>query len=220
MGDGLFIVDPVSGKYRQLLKDTSAQSINSNDINVITILRNGNIVLGTNGDGINVMDNNYHVKSRYTPRPKLRNDVKLEMNGYIKDIKEDNEGNIWVATHGGGMIELNLTTGKSIIYNSNNSKMPNDKVQSIFIDTGGNIWAGTLGGGLVSFNKRTQLLEAYSEKNGLQNNTVYTVIGGDAGLIWVSTNWGISSVNPITKRSIITTITMAFNATILLITPV
>jgi signal transduction histidine kinase/ligand-binding sensor domain-containing protein len=198
--DGLFALNIATGKCKQLLKGSTTDSLNSNEIHVVTTLRNGDIAVGTNGDGINILDSNYKVKLRYTRQPRMSNDKTLPLNAYIRDIKEDKDGNIWIGTHGGGMAELNLLSGKFTIYNSTNSPMPNDKVQSICIDSQGKVWAGTFGGGLVSFNPYSKQFESYSEKNGLQNNTVYTVIEDQVGLIWVSTNNGISSINPRTKK--------------------
>jgi signal transduction histidine kinase/DNA-binding response OmpR family regulator/ligand-binding sensor domain-containing protein len=197
--DGLFVFDPVSGSYRQFLQGNGSEDINANQIYSIKEDRNGKIWLGTNGDGVIVMNSEYKVLVRYTPKPIAANDVKLPVNGYIRDILEDREGNIWIASHGSGLAVYHPTTGKFTIYNTTNTKLPNDKVLSLLEDSQGNIWAGTKGG-LSLINKKTKQLSTFLEKEGLQNSTINKILEDKRGLIWVSTNKGISSIDPGIKK--------------------
>ncbi|WP_162945017.1 hybrid sensor histidine kinase/response regulator transcription factor [Flavisolibacter nicotianae] len=198
--DGLFVFDPGSGSYRQLLQEDKTGDLNSNDIFCIEEDHQGKVWLGTNGGGIKVLNDENKVVMHYTPVPKAATDVLLPINGYIRDIEEDREGNIWIATHGGGIAVLDPVSGKFTIYNSYNSKLPNDKVLSLLEDSRGNMWAGTFGGGLGLFNKRTKQFVTFSEKDGLQNNAVYKILEDQKGLLWLSTNKGISSLDIGTKK--------------------
>lgn len=198
-GQGLIYMDPDLKKYSQLLQGPGIEDLNSSDIYCITETRDGNTWVGTNGQGINVLDANRKVIRRYTPNPIQKNDVLLPINGYIREICEDKEGLVWIATHGGGMAVLQPSSGKFTIYNTMNSNLPNDKIQSIIEDSRGLIWAGTLGGGLVEFNKTTKKMTVYSEDDGLQNSTVYEIQEDNKGMLWVSTNKGISSIDTKTK---------------------
>ena len=198
--DGLFVFDPVSGRYRQMMQGSHMEDLNANDIFSIKEDSKGNLWVGTNGEGINVFNPELKVVVRYTPHPKMPNDVLLPINGYIRDIAEDRNGNFWIATHGGGIAFFEPATGKFTIYNTTNSKLPVDKVRSILEDSRGNIWAGTFGGGLSLFNKHTRQFSTFSEKDGLQNNNIYKILEDKNGLIWVSTNKGISSLDINTKK--------------------
>ncbi|MBO9573808.1 MAG: hypothetical protein J7497_16600, partial [Chitinophagaceae bacterium] len=198
--EGLFIIDPASGNYQQLIKGDKGQDLNSNDVFCIEEDSKGNIWLGTNGQGINVLNPKNEVITRYTPNPKHPNDIPLPLNAYIRNIKEDREGTIWIATYGGGLARLQPLTGKFTIYNTTNSKLPNDKVLSIHEDSHGNIWAGTFGGGIALFDKRINQFSIFSEKDGLPNNTVYGIVEDQKGLIWVSTNKAISSIDLNTRK--------------------
>ena len=186
--------------YVQLMKGTKADELNCNDIYCIKEDRKGNIWIGTNGEGINVLNSANKVINRYTPNPQFENDILLPINGYIREIVEDKQGNFWIATHGGGIAVLNPNTNKSTIYNTINSKLPSDKVLTLIEDSRGNILAGTKGGGLSVFNKNSNLVVTLSEKDGLPNSTIYKIIEDQNGLIWVSTNKGISSIDLSTKK--------------------
>ncbi|KAK6020287.1 hypothetical protein OSTOST_14061, partial [Ostertagia ostertagi] len=94
--DGLYIVDPETKKYQQLMKGNTAEDLNSNDIFCISKDRSGKMWIGTNGEGVNVMDENNKIIKKYTPNPKYANDVLLPVNGFIRDIQEDDNGNIWI----------------------------------------------------------------------------------------------------------------------------
>ncbi len=198
--DGLFIWDPASGKYQQLMQGTNPEDLNANEIFCIKEDRKGNMWVGTNGAGVNVVNGENKVVVKYTPNPKAANDVLLPINGYIRDILEDRHGNIWIATHGGGIAVLQPASGKFTIYNTTNSKLPNDKILSLLEDSRGNIWAATFGGGLALYHKSTNQFITFAEKDGLLNNTVYKIVEDQKGLIWVSTNKGISSVDASTKK--------------------
>ncbi|TDH23506.1 hybrid sensor histidine kinase/response regulator [Segetibacter sp. 3557_3] len=198
--DGLFIVDPVSGNYQQLLQGTAVNDVNSNSIFCLKELSDGNLWAGTNGNGINVINKDNKVIRRLTPNPQHENDIRLPINGYIRDIAEDSYRNIWIATHGGGIAVFNPATKKFIIYSTTNSQLPNDKVQCLLVDSKGYIWAGTFGEGIGLYDKNTGRFNVLSEKDGLQNSTVYSIVEDNKGLIWVSTNKGISSIDPGTKK--------------------
>lgn len=61
---------------------------------------------------------------------------------------------------------------KFTIYNTANSKLPIDKVQTLLEDSRGFIWVGTFGGGLSLFNKKSLQFLTFTERDGLQNSTI------------------------------------------------
>ena len=197
--DGLFIIDPETSKYQQLTSGNGPDDLNSNEIFCIEKDSYGNRWIGTNGNGICVLNKENKVIVRYTPTPKQVNDKILAANGYIRAILEDKKGNIWIATHGGGLAMLQPQTEKFTVYTMGNSKLPDDKVLSILEDHKGNLWVGTLGGGLGLFNKQTNQFTVISEQEGLLNNTIYKILEDQKGILWISTNRGLSSYDPLTK---------------------
>lgn len=61
------------------------------------------------------------------------------------------------------------------------------------------LWIGTKGGGLIRMNKQNATFKAFTETNGLPNNTVYGILPDEEGNLWLSTNRGIVKFNPITE---------------------
>ncbi|MEO8150897.1 MAG: two-component regulator propeller domain-containing protein [Bacteroidia bacterium] len=57
------------------------------------------------------------------------------------------------------------------------------------------LWLGSDGGGLSRFDKVTNQFVNYTEKEGLPNNVVYSILSDNAGNLWMSTNRGLSCLN-------------------------
>ncbi|MBS1562817.1 MAG: response regulator, partial [Bacteroidetes bacterium] len=192
--NGLYILDPVSGKTRHLTMGAGKNDLNANDFYSIKEDSRGRIWLGTNGAGINVLENG-KVIAKYTPHPVTSNDLLLPVNGYIRALEEDRNGNMWIGTHGSGIAVCNSRTGAFTVFDKNRSNLPSDKVQSLLLDHLGRMWVGTYGEGLCLFDDRSASFKTYSEKDGLQNTTIYDMQEDASGHIWVSNNTGISSLD-------------------------
>ena len=199
-GDGIFILDPVSGSYRQVLQAPVTNRPGSDQVFTLSEDKSGNIWIGTNGDGISLWNQNLELIKWYTPAPKVAGEVLLPMNGYIRDITEDNMGQIWFATHGGGIAKLDPHNEKFTIFNFLNSRLPSDKVQSLFEDRKGNMWVATFGGGLGLLDKKSGNFITFAEKHGLANNNIHKIVEDDLGKLWLSTDQGLSSFDPEIKK--------------------
>ncbi|WP_162915573.1 hybrid sensor histidine kinase/response regulator transcription factor [Paraflavitalea soli] len=191
---GLIIINLTTGARRYLRQGSATTDLNSNNIFCIKEDSKGNLWIGTNGEGVNLLRDG-KVVTKFTPRPRpdVGNETLLPMNGYVRAIEEDSAGNIWIGSHGGGVNIYNPHNGKWITYTQSNSKLPSDKVQAILRDSRDNIWVGTFGEGLSLYDSKTHNFINYSEKEGLQNATIYQVVEDQGGIIWLSTNSGISS---------------------------
>jgi len=194
--NGLYLFDLANKKLEKISSNDAIGNLNSNEIFCMVEDRSGNIWVGTNGNGINVLNSEYKVIRRFTPKPKYPNDIQLSINGFIRDLELDSRGNVWIATHGGGVVMFEPATGKSTLFSTWTSHLPDDKVLSLLLDKNGNMWAGTFGGGLVMFKKDTHDQVIYGEKEGLLNSSIYNILEDQQGWIWVSTNKVISSIDP------------------------
>ena len=116
-----------------------------------------------------------------------------------RSIMMDSKKNYWIATEE-GLCKLVVTKEKdneqfkftTFRHNpSDPNSISSDLILSIWEESDGSIWTGTYGGGLNRLDPVTKRFKAYTEKDGLPNNSVYGVIGGEKRSIWMSTNLGI-----------------------------
>lgn len=126
----------------------------------------------------------------------------------ILQILEDDEGYIWLATDGGGLSRLDKNTGNFINFTrqpENPNSLTGDATSSIYQDSRGRFWIGTQGRGLNRWEPEDRRqaknnFKHYTMKDGLPSSTVNGVLEDDDGYIWVSTNKGVSRLDPETDE--------------------
>ncbi len=76
--------------------------------------------------------------------------------------------------------------------------MSNDNynIEDICIGDSGDLWLALLGGGVCNFNPGTGKKRFFTTSDGLSSNITYSLLKDKEGNIWVSTNTGISRINP------------------------
>lgn len=114
---------------------------------------------------------------------------------------EDKDGNIWVATYGGGVNVLTSKDGQQVFLHSKNGMNgypynSYQKVRTIAVDNDGMVWAGTTDGILLmSCNngnvKIERLLESEEYPDSiLMSNDIVCLAMDKGGTMWVGTNGG------------------------------
>jgi signal transduction histidine kinase/ligand-binding sensor domain-containing protein/DNA-binding NarL/FixJ family response regulator len=86
----------------------------------------------------------------------------------IRSIIEDNRGNFWIGTEGGGLILYNTVTNTYKRYTEVNG-LPSNSILNILIDDNDNLWCSTYNG-LSNFNVKTGKFTNYNSADGLQSN--------------------------------------------------
>ena len=113
---------------------------------------------------------------------------------------EDQEGNLWIATYGGGVNLMTKDQGKTIFLSPGNGLKgyPKDshmRVRTVEMDEDGNIWAGTTDGILIMSYKDKQLkidklqIPKKSDKM-LMSNDIVCLRRDNKGTMWVGTHGG------------------------------
>mgnify|MGYP003575338233 FL=1 len=146
---------------------------------------------GTNGGGLLYFDPVKGLKS-YIHNPL---DNKSISGNNITSLVKDRLGNLWVGTLQ-GLCYLDRRQNKFVRFvheQGNRHSITNNSITDLFIDSSQRLWIGTRGG-LNLLNTETMQFIAFSEKEGLANNVIRAINEDRTGIVWVSSNKGISRV--------------------------
>ncbi|MFZ9848774.1 MAG: ligand-binding sensor domain-containing protein, partial [Flavobacteriales bacterium] len=137
---GLFKFSIVNNEY--ILQGKGKwKSIMINSITSIKEDKNGNIYVGTYGNGA----------YKYVNKEFSRIDSNSTLNKQtVLDIYFDHHQNIWLATLSKGLAEYN-PEAKSLTWLGENEGLSNNHVRTITQDNSGNFWFGTSGGGVCNY---------------------------------------------------------------------
>ncbi|WP_342085499.1 hybrid sensor histidine kinase/response regulator transcription factor [Dyadobacter sp. OTU695] len=190
--DGLFRLNPVTGRYEQFTQGPEAGSLGNNNIFALTLDKNGKLWIGTNGGGVNVFHpETGRFERLFHPNVSLLNRA-IPLNAYIRDIVEDRHGKMWIASHGTGIAVFDPEKRVSVLLDRETAALPSNNVLSLLEDSRGSIWAGTSGEGLALFDPKTRKFTTFGVNEGLSSGMINKVLEDAQGRIWVSTNEGIS----------------------------
>lgn len=109
------------------------------------------------------------------------------MKNAITCITEDQQGAIWIGTYGDGVYVHNR---KDYFRIDLKRELYKQTVFDILIDENQTVWLATLNLGLVQVDRKTKEFTMYSERNGLGNNHVRSVIKDTWGDLWIGTSGG------------------------------
>jgi len=102
-------------------------------------------------------------------------------NGDLRDIMEDNEGNIWFCGNGMGIFKYDGINWS--VYDYNNGELPeNYWIRVLTQDTLGNLWFGTYSSGIIKYDGSNWT--QYNTSNGLLNNNAYGLAIDNQNNIW------------------------------------
>jgi len=123
---------------------------------------------------------------------------------FIYDLTEDKHGDLWFCSRQHGIYRYNPLSKSMRHYTNQGQHAPllSNQIISVYKDRNQQLWFGTLDGGVCVYNATTDSFKHYTTANGLANNNVYGILEDDAGMIWLSTNLGISKCDPHTGKII------------------
>jgi len=196
---GLYVLDTRSSVVRHYKMGKGIKDLPHNDIFCIRKDRRGNMWLGTNGKGICMYDPRSGAFHRFCDVVANGTGSKLLSSGFIRDIEEDSAGNIVVGTVGSGVALYDPVQRTCRQFNRTNTGLPLDEAITLHVDRKGIIWAGTPSAGLCQLDYTHKRFVNYSEQQGLANVVIYKILEDEAERLWVSTNKGISCLEPATS---------------------
>lgn len=118
----------------------------------------------------------------------------------VKSFIKRDDKIYFTASPTGAYSLTNLETPQNISYQFNEIK-PVSELQSLCLEkVDNNLWIGLYGGGLIKYDINTKKTIHYSTRDGLPNNSIYSIVYDNNGYIWLSTNGGLSKLNLSTEK--------------------
>ncbi|WP_459489130.1 two-component regulator propeller domain-containing protein [Aquirufa sp. ROCK-SH2] len=180
---------------------TYPYKLDSYAANLTALVKQDNrFLLGTSGMGVIGFD--LSTKKYFLPYPGLG--PQLFHNIGIDNITITKEQQIWVATQVAGIYIYDIPTGKiqHLIKNNSTNSLRYSHVTSIYQDKKHRIWVLTNGGGLHLYLGEGKGFRVFTVADGLPSNTMRAIKEDSRGFLWISTNGGISKMDPKTFKFI------------------
>jgi streptogramin lyase len=179
------------GFFRELLlfynfneKKWSYHKPGSNYFRPIALDKQGKMYLSTDNGRITI----YYPDLKKTT---AISDNKSE--GPLYKIIIGDNGLVWAGSNHSSLIKVDTGLKKSEVYCLSKE---NYNIEDICIGNDNDLWLALLGGGVCNLKPATGEKRFFTTSNGLSNNITYCLLKDKKGNIWVSTNKGISRINP------------------------
>lgn len=123
-----------------------------------------------------------------------------ELNGkYIRDIKTDSSGNIWIATLGAGLYKISTTNSQKKKFTVkrfySKKEQATNRINCIHIDSLQRLWIGYENFGIAHLLNEDSIIY-FHKKDGLVNDAVRSFAADQSGYLWIGTaGSGISRLN-------------------------
>jgi len=139
-------------------------TLSNNLISVIFFDSRDQFWVGTEDGGLNLFDKSTGTAKRFMHNPE---DASTLLNNNIRNIIEDRNGVLWIATAEG----INLMDTKTLRLSRPqvNELLPNKMINGILEDEEGNMWIST-NKGLSKYNPESNEIRNFSKADGLQGN--------------------------------------------------
>jgi signal transduction histidine kinase/ligand-binding sensor domain-containing protein len=188
-------------------REGEANSLGNDVVIAISGDRSGDLWVGTSGGGLDRFNPDTRTFTNYKSVPGCTG---CPGNNYIRAIYEDLSGTLWVGTNGGGLSKFHRESRTFTQYKhdpGDPGSIGSNHIFCIHQSPGapGILWIGTFGGGLNRFDMNENTFTHYRTKDGLPNNVVYGILEagkpggkdvGQTGVLWLSTNRGLSRFDP------------------------
>ena len=192
--EGLFRFNPVTRQVTEYNAESSSSRISNNIIASVIEDKSGNIWVGTDHGGLNIINKNTGQVQVFQNDPGEKNS--LTQNS-ITCIYRDNNDIIWIGTYKKGISYYHPSLFKFSTYTQHPFRknwLDYEDVNTFAEDKQGNLWIGTNGGGLIYFDRMKNTFKTYkhnpSDKNSLSSDVIVDVCMDHLGGLWIGTYMG------------------------------
>jgi ligand-binding sensor domain-containing protein len=188
-GRGLNLFDPVSNTFTRI-----QDSLNENAFHQVDVVyedSRSNLWVGFRGGELDKYD---RTKNLLQPFHFFQGDLNTIGVRVFTGIKEDEDGKLWIATYGNGLVVMHYDSlGKSsyirYVHDDNDANsLSNNIVRSILIDKSHKIWIGTENGGLNLFDSTNKNFRHFTnnknDKSSISSNSIGSIFEDNLGRLW------------------------------------
>ena len=203
---GLFQYNKANGEIIHFEHDPQdANSLGYNGVTSIVEDADSNLWVGTYRGGLNLLDRRSGQITQF--RHNENNPISISSD-QVTVIHEGSDGVLWIGTDGGGLnrFDPHLRQFSVIKHRIDDPQsLANNSVWVIHESDIGDLWVGTGGGGLSRWKavdriRGKAVFNNYTREEGLPSNSVHGILSDTSGDIWISTNRGLSRLNPTYHR--------------------
>ncbi|MBR5084002.1 MAG: response regulator [Prevotella sp.] len=156
------------------------QQLPSNIVTSLTLDADGNVLVGTYGNGMAKFDGSKFIPV-YTNIPNI---------GYVKAMVTDTRGNLWVATVDKGVVKIR-PDGKYFQYTTENSPLVSNGILCLAVDSLRNIiYIGT-STGVSAYDYEKDSFIRISQLEQLNGSYVLSLMMCDRNLLWIGSRNGL-----------------------------
>ncbi|MDR7130157.1 signal transduction histidine kinase/ligand-binding sensor domain-containing protein/DNA-binding response OmpR family regulator [Algoriphagus sp. 4150] len=188
---GVFRVDGFTHEVYTNKEDKGRFRLNNNMVKAIVEAKKGQIWLGTDHGGINVLDKTTRTVKYLTGENAQDNSMPHNV---IYSLYKDDEDIIWVGTHKKGVAYYHqgLLRFSHVRKNfADPNSLPFNDVNTFVEDSLGNLYIGTNGGGLFYHNRKTNTYKQFrhtpESKNSLTGDVIVDLMIDHKGILWIAT---------------------------------
>ncbi len=196
---GVSRLDVARGTFETWSHDADdPSSLRGNDVLTIFQDSRGRFWVGT-GAGVDLFDPR---SETFTHLP-VAGDSEAPPEGVaVYWISEGPTGTVWITSDGAGLFRLGAGEERFTRFRHDPERpdsLLSDHVATAYEVASGEVYAGTFGMGLSRYRPATSSFEHFREKDGLPSGSVFGILEGEGGELWLSTGRGLSRFDPSTE---------------------
>ncbi|MCH9694174.1 MAG: diguanylate cyclase [Gammaproteobacteria bacterium] len=131
-------------------------------------------------------------------------------NDFIFDVVEGKDGSLWLATNGGGLANLDRSSGKVVSFRhdpAESNSVSSNVIRTLHVGADGNIWIGTRGAGLDRFDPKTGSFTHIDFGAVDASGTIFAIQPGGQSDLWVGGDHGLVRID--TETNTVTSVTQS-----------
>ncbi len=182
-----------------------ANSLSNNLVSSIVMSSCGDLLIGTDGGGLNILKPNGVLENFMTKNNHIVNQLASKS---IISLYRDRNQMIWIGTYLDGVYQYSETTGRVKKFGgtvSGKQILSNDDIRCFYEDREGQMWIGTNGGGINIYDPQKDSITIIRRDednldNSLSLDWILSILEDSYGYIWIGTAYGLNRYDHVQKK--------------------